>query len=80
MPKGNTKDHSIIKLKGVGPKIAQSLSILGIELIEDAVFHLPYRYEDRTEITKISDAPYELPIVIEGEIIKSTLIFRGKRM
>ena len=80
MPKGNTKDHSIIKLKGVGPKIAQSLSILGIELIEDAVFHLPYRYEDRTEITKISDAPYELPIVIEGEIIKSTVIFRGKRM
>jgi len=80
MPKGNTKDHSIIKLKGVGPKIAQSLSILGIELIEDAVFHLPYRYEDRTEITKISDAPYELPIVIEGEIIKSTVVFRGRRM
>ena len=80
MPKGKTKDHSIIKLKGVGPKIAQSLSILGIELIEDAVFHLPYRYEDRTEITKISDAPYELPVVIEGEIIKSTVIFRGKRM
>ncbi len=80
MPKGKNKDHPIQGLKGVGPKIAQLLSNLGIELIEDAVFHLPYRYEDRTQITKISDTPYELPVVIEGEIIKSTVIYRGRRM
>ena len=80
MPPGKSNTHSIEKLRGVGPKIAQSLSNLGIELIEDAVFHLPYRYEDRTKLTLIGDAPYELPILIEGEIVNSTVVFRGRRM
>ena len=80
MPPGKSNSHSIEKLRGVGPKIAQSLSNLGIRLIEDAVFHLPYRYEDRTQLTQIGDAPYELPILIEGEIVNSTVVFRGRRM
>ncbi|MCS5543942.1 MAG: ATP-dependent DNA helicase RecG [SAR86 cluster bacterium] len=80
MPPGKSNTHSIEKLRGVGPKIAQSLSNLGIRLIEDAVFHLPYRYEDRTKLTLIGDAPYELPILIEGEIVNSTVVFRGRRM
>ena len=80
MPPGKSNTHSIEKLRGVGPKIAQSLSNLGIRLIEDAVFHLPYRYEDRTQLTPIGDAPYELPILIEGEIVNSTVVFRGRRM
>ena len=80
MPPGKSNSHSIEKLRGVGPKIAQSLSNLGIRLIEDAVFHLPYRYEDRTQLTPIGDAPYELPILIEGEIVNSTVVFRGRRM
>ena len=80
MPVGKKENHSVNIIKGVGPKISLSLSNLGIHSVEDAVFHLPYRYEDRTKVIPISEAPYEEPILIEGEIIKSTVVFRGRRM
>ena len=80
MPEGNNKKHPIQNIRGVGPKIAESLSNLGIYQVEDAVFHLPYRYEDRTNLTPIGDAPFETPLLIEGEIVKSTVVFRGRRM
>ncbi len=80
MPEGNNNNHPIQNIRGVGPKIAESLSNLGIYQVEDAVFHLPYRYEDRTNLTPIGDAPFETPLLIEGEIVKSTVVFRGRRM
>ena len=80
MPEGDNKKHPIQNIRGVGPKIAESLSNLGIYQVEDAVFHLPYRYEDRTNLTPIGDAPFETPLLIEGEIVKSTVVFRGRRM
>ena len=80
MPEGKEKNHPIQNIRGVGPKIADSLSNLGIYQVEDAVFHLPYKYEDRTNLTPIGDAPYETPLLVEGEIVKSTVVFRGRRM
>ena len=61
MPEGKEKKHPIQNIKGVGPKIADTLSNLGIYQVQDAVFHLPYKYEDRTNLTPIGDAPYETP-------------------
>jgi len=43
-------------LKGVGPKRASQLGSLGLKTIEDLLYHLPFRYEDRREIAKISQA------------------------
>ena len=80
MPEGSQRLHPVENIKGVGPKIAETLSTLGIKQVEDAVFHLPYKYEDRTQLTPIGDAPYEVPLLIEGEIVKSTVVFRGRRM
>ena len=80
MPEGKEKNHPIQNIRGVGPKIADALSNLGIYQIEDAVFHLPYKYEDRTNLIPIGDAPYETPLLVEGEIVKSTVVFRGRRM
>jgi len=80
MPEGKEKNHPIQNIRGVGPKIADTLSNLGIYQVEDAVFHLPYKYEDRTNLTPIGDAQYETPLLIEGEIVKSTVVFRGRRM
>ena len=37
-------------LKGVGPKRAGQLESLGLKTIEDLLYHLPFRYEDRREI------------------------------
>ncbi len=72
--------QSIQNLKGVGPKGESSLNNLGIFSISDAAFHLPFRYEDRSYITPITDASYQTPVLIEGEIMKSTVVFRGRRM
>ena len=72
--------HAINNLKGVGPKSTQSLHNLGIFSISDAAFHLPFRYEDRSFITRIGEANYQTPVLIEGEIMKSTVVFRGRRM
>jgi len=43
-------------LKGVGPKRAGQLASLGLKTVEDLLHHLPFRYEDRREIAKISQA------------------------
>jgi ATP-dependent DNA helicase RecG len=45
-------------LKGVGPKRAGQLESLGLKSIEDLLYHLPFRYEDRREIGKISQAAF----------------------
>ncbi len=37
-------------LKGVGPQRAKLLARLGLETVEDALFHLPTRHEDRSRL------------------------------
>ncbi|MFT7305194.1 MAG: ATP-dependent DNA helicase RecG, partial [Candidatus Azotimanducaceae bacterium] len=44
---------NVTSLSGVGPAIAAKLSKLGIRTLQDVLFHLPLRYEDRTQITNI---------------------------
>ena len=41
-------------LKGVGDKVAKKLAKLGLVTVQDAIFHLPLRYEDRTRIANIA--------------------------
>lgn len=41
-------DTPVQYLKGIGPKRAAKLTKLGIETVEDLLFHLPHRYIDRS--------------------------------
>ncbi|MFA5927047.1 MAG: ATP-dependent DNA helicase RecG [Patescibacteria group bacterium] len=52
IPEESTK---IQFLKGVGPKMADKFNRLGIDDVEDLLFHWPRRYEDYTRISRISD-------------------------
>ena len=40
-------------LKGVGPRNAERLQRVGVATVQDLLFHLPLRYEDRTRVTPI---------------------------
>jgi ATP-dependent DNA helicase RecG len=40
-------------IKGVGPKVAEALARLNITTVEDALYLVPNRYEDRRELRKI---------------------------
>ena len=42
-------------LSGVGAAISDKLSRIGIHNLQDLLFHLPIRYEDRTRVTPIAD-------------------------
>ena len=55
-------------LKGVGPKRADELEKFGLKSVEDLLYHLPFRYEDRRQIKKISDATIGGDETFVGEI------------
>ncbi|MBW2451508.1 MAG: hypothetical protein JRF07_04025, partial [Deltaproteobacteria bacterium] len=44
----------LTEIRGVGPRIAEKLAKLGVNSVEDALYMLPFRYEDRREFRKIS--------------------------
>lgn len=70
----------ITRLRGVGPQVAERLVRLGIHSVEDLLFHLPARYEDRTRITPIGALRPGLPAAIEGEIQLAEIVIRRRRM
>jgi len=65
-------------LKGVGPKRAEQLSRLGIETVQDVLFHLPLRYQDRTRIVPVGSLRPGDQAVIEVEVDHADIRF-GKR-
>ena len=46
-------DASLEHLRGVGPNLLARLDKLGLQTIEDALYHLPLRYEDRRQLKSI---------------------------
>ena len=66
------------RLKGVGPALEKKLAAIGITSIQDLLFHLPLRYEDRTRITLAARAQIGEYMQFEGEVTSCDLQF-GKR-
>lgn len=72
-------DHlEVTALKGVGPRTAERLSRVGIDSVQDLLFHLPLRYQDRTRVTPIGSVRRGDWAVIEGSVLRSEIRF-GKR-
>ena len=66
-------------LKGVGPKSAERLAKLGIHSVQDVLFHLPLRYQDRTRVVPIGTLRQGDQVVIEGEVELSDIRFGRRR-
>ena len=71
---------SLTDLKGVGQKGLIKLNKIGINSIEDLLFHLPIRYNDKTKLSKIADLEAGKKLLFEGRIEKANVIFFKKRM
>ena len=59
---------SVISISGLGQKTSNRLNQLGIHTLEHLLFHLPSRYQDKTNITPLSNANVEDEILIEVSI------------
>ena len=68
----------VTTLKGVGPGMANKLEKIGLNSLQDLLFHLPLRYEDRTRIMTVRDLIPGVFTNIIGEITQNQII-QGKR-
>ncbi len=71
--------RSIAELKGVGAQVAGRLAKLQIISLQDVLFHLPYKYVDRTRIYPLGTVRIDDTVVIEVQIEKATIIPKPKR-
>ncbi len=69
----------ISELDGVGIKYSRLLNGIGIKTIEDLLTHIPYRYEDKSNIQKISDLKPGEETTVTGAVLKIDNIFTRNR-
>ncbi|TKB51790.1 ATP-dependent DNA helicase RecG [Ferrimonas aestuarii] len=70
----------VTSLKGVGSKVAEKLAKIGVESVQDLLFHLPLRYEDRTKVWPIAQLLPGIHGTIDAEILSSNVSYGRKRM
>ena len=73
------EDISVTQLKGVGNALAGTLAKLGIHSVQDLLFHLPHRYEDRTRVIPMGSLRIGDVAVVEGEVMKTDLVMGRRR-
>ncbi len=73
-------EKPVTELKGVGPKMAQRLHKLKLQTINDLVFHLPFRYQDRTRVYPIVQLRAKQEVLVEGEVLQTDVINSRRRI
>jgi len=70
----------ITVLKGVGPKLKEKLEQrLGWHSVQDVLFHLPFRYQDRTRLTPIGALRPGQEALLAARVELADVVFRGRR-
>src|SRR5512139_2001052 len=70
---------SVQFLKGVGPKRAAQLEAAGLATVEDVLYHLPFRYEDRRQLKKINQAVLGQEESFSGQLVLLQNRFNPRR-
>jgi ATP-dependent DNA helicase RecG len=71
--------EALTALKGVGPALATRLEKLGLSRVEDLLFLLPLRYEDRTQLVRIGALVAGKRCLTSGEVLLAETAYRGRR-
>ena len=69
----------VTELKGVGAALAEKLARVGVETLQDILFHLPLRYQDRTRIVAIASLRPGQDAVVEGRVVAAEVIMGRRR-
>jgi ATP-dependent DNA helicase RecG len=77
--KGFAEQRSVTTLRGVGTALAGKLERLGVAQVQDLLFVLPLRYEDRTRIVPIGSLLPGTRAVIDGEVQLTEVAYRRRR-
>ena len=66
-------------MRGVGSALAEKLQRIGVSQVQDLLFVLPLRYEDRTRVESIGALVPGTRTVVEGEVQLTEITFRRRR-
>lgn len=72
-------NDSVTKLAGVGPQMAIKLARVHVHSVQDVLFHLPHRYEDRTSVTDLGALLPNLSTVVIGQVELAQVVFGRRR-
>lgn len=72
-------EFPVTSLNGVGSGVAKRLDKLGIHCLQDFLFHLPIRYEDRTRIVPIVHLGAGQKVLVEGRVQQTEILGTRRR-
>lgn len=67
------------RLTGVGPRLRERLARLGIHSVQDLLFHLPIRYQDRTRLVPLAELRAGGEALGEGEVADAQIAYGRRR-
>lgn len=70
----------LTSLSGVGAKVAEKLEKIGLVTIQDLLFHLPLRYEDRTRVYPMARVHSGLFAAVQGKVMSCDMQFGKRKM
>ena len=65
--------------RGFSARVLKLLFNIGIETVEDLLFHLPMRYENRTQVTPIKDLQVNDQALVSGTLIEARILYGRRR-
>ena len=74
-----SQSQSITTLRGAGPALAEKLAKLDLHTVDDLLFHLPLRYEDRSRVVRIGALAPGQRVLIDARVELSETVYRGRR-
>ena len=76
---GQLDQISVEQLKRVGPRMLERLRRLRIETVQDLLFHLPSRYQDRTRLRPLGELRAGDEALVDGVITDAQIAFGRRR-
>ena len=73
-------DTQVQFLKGVGPHRAEAFRRIGVETVEDLLYHGPHRYLDATSVTPVAKATVGNEVTLVGRVVSKAVVPTRKRL